>query len=278
MNHSRLVVSVALLCIYNNSSAIQPQLNAPQSNINTSEQIGNSYFKSMLKAPISQFGGGSESEQVHSTISDSLFYLFFNQLMTNHVFYEVRAYEVYNYISNSSLPQSLVSTSSSGAHQHHLLGYGGVGILGYNINVTPNMAILPSIRVQAFTNNFIVYLDSLGNQIGSNDYGFSMGAKISQRLTEVFAIFGQGFIGYQWSLITGKGVFATQGQATANIYFAGLDFGAPYKMTNALSLTPYMQLIPALINLNKAATQSTSSFGSLSDLVTVYGFKVGYEF
>lgn len=278
MKQTRLVVILASLCICNNGLAMQPQLNAPTISSNTSEQIGNSYFKSFLTKPISQFGGATESYQFHSDIYDSVLYVFFNQLTTNHVFYEVRAYGVYNYLSNISLPEPLALTSSSAAHQQHLLGYGGMGILGYNINVTPNLAILPSIRVQALTNTFLAYSDSLGNKIGSNDYSFSIGAKLSQRVSDVFAVYGLGFIGYQWSLITGKGFFVPKDQATANVYFAGLEFGAPYKITKALSLTPYLQLIPALVNLNKAAILSTSPFGQLSGLVTVYGFKVGYDF
>ena len=278
MKQTRLVSIIVLLCIYINGLAMQPQLNAPATRNNTNEQIGNNYFKSFLTKPISQYGGAIESYQFHSVIYDSLLYVFFNQLTTNHVFYEVRAYGVYNYLSNITLPEPLALTSSLAvAQQQHLLGYGGGGILGYNINVTPNLAILPSIRVEALTNTLIAYSDSLGNKIGSNDYSLSIGAKLSQRVSDVFAVYGLGFIGYQWSLITGKGVFVPKDQATANVYFAGLEFGAPYKITKALSLTPYLQLIPALVNLNKAAILSTSPFGQFSGLVTVYGFKVGYD-
>ncbi|MCX7116118.1 MAG: hypothetical protein NTW08_09475 [Gammaproteobacteria bacterium] len=278
MKQTLLLVMVALLCICNAGVAMQSQLNALKPSDNTSEQIGNSYFISDLKEPISQIGGAIESYQFHSEIYDSLLYVFFNQLMANHVFYEVRAYGVYNYLSQILVPDSQALTSRSTALQQHLLGYGGVGILGYNINITPDVAMLPSIRVGALTNTFIAYTDSLGNNIGSNDYTVSIGTKLSKRCSDVFAVYGLGFIGYQWSLITGNGVFAHKAQANANVYFVGLEGGAPYKMTKALSLTPYLQYVPAWVNLNNPARRATSAFGQPSGAVTVYGFKVGYEF
>ena len=242
-------------------------LNVPALAANRNEQIGNSYFKSLITKPINQLGAAIESRE-----NSTPFYLFFNQLTVGHVFYELRAYGVINKIT-SPIPLPIATTQQSS------FGYGGAALLGYNINITPNVSFLPHIRGQILRDAFASYSDSLGNQMGSMDYSGSAGAKISVRITDVFALYVLGSVGYQWSALVGDGFFIYSRGAAANVYLASIDVGAPYKIQQfSLSITPFAQVAEVIVNPNRAAVLMVYPVNQSSNLNYACGIKLGYDF
>ena len=262
----RLITLLTLCSLSNLGWANLPEFDTSN---NSDEQIGNSYFKSLLSKPINQLGGAIEAHQ-----SNTVLYLFFNQLTTKHIFYEFRAYGIDDKPTTApQAPMSLPTTKG-----RNVLGYGAAAILGYNINVNSNLSLLPYIRAQALTNTFTSYADGLNNSLGSADYGGSIGAKLSQRITEVFAIYTLGYFGYQRSLVASEGVFAHTNQATANLYIAGIEFGAPYKINQRVSITSYAQVMLANVHLNQVAIFLNGSLCESTNVNGIFGIKVGYEF
>jgi hypothetical protein len=246
---------------------------------NSREQIGNSYFDTHPVKPnrlppktISQVGLAADEHQTNVAA-----YVFINQLFTNNIFYELRAYTIYNYISRTPPAPPLVPEVIPVSSVQHPKGYGGIGILGYNIVINPNVSVMPFIRLQAMKNAIAAYQDSFGNEIDSADYTALLGTKVSMRVNQEFAIYTQYFAGYQSSFLNGRGIYSNSGHPTINAFTSVLEFGLPYKITKKLSITPYLQFITAGPNPNQAARNQPYNMGELARTNTIYAIKIGYD-
>ena len=240
---------------------------------NPDDQIGNSYFSKSQTKTISQVGPSVEAHQNYIN-----FFVFVNQLCTNHLFYELRGYATYDYISQNPPAPPLVPTIIPVSSERNLMGYGGVGILGYNININKHVSFLPFVRLQRLTNTFAAYSDSFGNAVSSVNYAAFLGGKLSMRVTQIFAIYAQYYAGYQKSLLSGRGIFSTAGNPTVNALASVIEFGAPYKINKSLSITPYLVWITAGINPNQVSRDKPYSISQLTNPNNAYGIKLGYDF
>ena len=247
---------------------------------NTTTQIGNSYFQEPEntapdKKPkkITQVGAAMEEHQTFDAL-----YLFLNQILPNHIFYELRAYGVYNYITQNPPTRPIVPGVIPVSSERHQLGYGGVGILGYNIAINPNVSFMPFIRLQDIINTFAAYRDTLGNEIHSDNYSAFLGAKLSLRVNNKFAIYTQYYAGYQRSILFGGGVFSNAHHPVVQALASTLEMGAPYKISKSWSITPYIQFLRINRYPDIYSHSSPYNINSLSANSYVYGIKVGYEF
>ena len=240
---------------------------------NSTEQIGNSYFQGVNTKSISHVGPAFEEHHNYAQ-----FFVFVNQLLTNHVYYELRAYATYHYITQAPPTAPLVTAIIPVSSERNLMGYGGAGILGYNININSNVSFMPFIRLQDLTNTLIAYSDSFGNEVTSVNYTAYLGGKLSMRVTDSFAIYTQYFAGYQKSVLSGRGLFSSTDHPTVKALVSIFEFGAPFKLNNALSITPFLQFFTAGINSNQTSRDKRYNISLLTNPSSIYGIKLGYEF
>ena len=248
---------------------------------NSRAQIGNSYFQTkspkandtLTPKTLSQVGATVEEHQ-----TNAIFYGFINQLFTNHLYYELRAYASYHYISQNPPAPPLVPKVIPVSSEHNTIGYGGVGIFGYNIELTPDVSLLPYIRLQSLINTVAVYEDSFGNKINSVASAALLGSKLSLRVNEKFAIYMQYYAGYQYCTLSGRGLYSSNNHPTINALTSTVEFGTPYKTDKAVSITPYLQFITADSNPSLAARNKPYSISQLTNTNTVFAIKIGYGF
>ena len=242
-------------------------------------QIGNSYFqhapskKTEPQKTISQIG--STVEALEDRMDG---YLFFNQLFVNHIYYEFRAYALYHYTTKNVPKSPAVNYVVTTANENNPMGHGEVGILGYNVDVNEKISLMPFVRLQHFTNAAAPYEDDFGNEIHSVSYSALLGTKLSMRVTGDFAIYTQYYAGYQRSLLSGQGVYASASQPVINTGVSVIELGAPYKLTPSLSITPYLQFITTFDNPNQVALNSPYNISQFTNTNTLYAIKLGYNF
>ena len=236
--------------------------------------IGNSFFKNKAKnldasnlKPINQAGPAYESR-----LNLSAVYIFVNQLLTNQVFYELRAYGAYNYIFKNA-PNEIPNSN-----QNPPLGYGGALLLGYNFAISTKFSFLPFIRIQALKNMVEAYRDTFGNKITSMNYAALLGGKLSRRVTDNFAVYAQYSAGYQLSKLTGDGIYTTNENPRINIIQSVVEFGGPFKIIKTLNLTPYIQYVTLIPHPNHAARAAPYSLGQLTNVSSLFGIKLGIVF
>lgn len=263
-----------------NASSIDAKKTASNTNqvreVDTT-QIGNSYFK---KKPadahtqiINQLGGAYES---HRRFSEG--YAFFNQYFPNQVFYELRLLGTSHHLRPTPLKPPLVPSIIPHAKEHHVIGYGGIGILGYNFIGSPVMSFMPFVRLHAIANTSFAYDDIYGNRIRSGNYGTYIGGKLSIQLSNPLAFYAQYYGGYQFAALSGSGVYHTEQHAVVKSYPSFFEFGTPLKIHNAWNITPYMQLIYSPNRPNRIAQNRPYSIPVKTVPESLYAIKLGYSF
>jgi hypothetical protein len=240
-------------------------------------QYGGSFFadapKHQLESiTITQTGIAIEQHQTFSN-----FFAFFNQLLKSRIFYEGRVVGLVNYITQPPPAPPLVSHPIPVSSEYNTAGYGGVGILGYNIELNQNVSLLPFVRGQLLRNATGSYSDSHGNKISSVVYAFLPGLKLSMRVNDVFAIATSAYGGYQHSALSGKGAYATKGRPDLNIYAGTLEFAGPYKLTRRLTFIPYLQMNTSAFNPNHTARVSPYFVTQFTVTNYVFAFRLSYE-
>ena len=256
---------------------VKKPINKPikrQSTSSSDDEIGNSYFAPQggnYKKSIRQLGLASEEHQ--ALIAG---YLYWNQYLANHIFYELRGYLIHHYLTQTPAVFGL-SDHGYNVNESAPLGYGGMGILGYNFDVTSNFSIMPFARAQVLTNDVAAYKDTMGNEITSTNSIVFLGLKLSMKVTDNFAVYSQYFAGYGYDVLYGRGVFAKTKTTAFNSLISVLEWGAPYRV-KSWNITPYFQFITAAVNPNRDAKIKPYFTSSLTTVNPCYGIKIGYEF
>ncbi len=251
------------------------QLLPEQNQKKTTGQIGNNYFGTQhtIARNITQCGAAIEERQHYADV-----YVFLNQLLRNHVYYELRAYSIYDYISQIPPEPPLAPQKIPISSERNQLGYGGVGILGYNVYINPNVSFRPFVRFQRLTNTYAHYADSLGNELNSVNYGAFLGGQFSMRVNDNFAIHTQLYGGYSRSLLSGRGLFLTTNHPVVESLISTIEFGFSYNMTKSFSVTPHIQFITIGPNPNQAARDNPYKISQLTGTSSVYTLRFGYQF
>lgn len=207
-------------------------------------------------------------------------YAFINQLFKDRLFYELRAYYVYDYMTVSP-PTTTPQPDAS--DENTVNGTGVVGILGYNFKINPKVTLMPFTRLQYLTNtfsniNFAPYEDSFGNSVKSDNYTAYLGLKLSMDINEVFAIYAQYYAGYQWNILYGRGYWDTDSTPQVNALVSTLELDLPYKLTPSWIFMPYIQWNTASNKPNSTAVDYPYGHDSLTTTGAVFALRLGYKF
>ena len=247
----------------------------PEKNDNTEDtNIGNSFFKgnSSKTVSISQLGVAYEGHQSYSH-----FYAFFNKLCANQIYYELRAYFTYHYISQNPPSITIVPNTLFITDEKNPLGTGGSGILGYQFFINSKVSFMPFIRVQDLSNTMVAYEDKKGNALNSVNYTGYLGAKLSMAVNDNFAIYSQFYGGYDKTILSGRGIFNASKHPTFNAAITVLEFGTPYRIQGPWSITPYFQLVTVGYKLDSMAQNKIYALNPLTNSSSVFALKVGYK-
>lgn len=258
MESSLLVPSTAAL---NESSVVAP------SEIEIGEAIFESKGDVIKKAR--QVGVAFE-ERPNLTAA----YLFYNELLPNNLFYEVRVYAGYNYQTNNPFVPGvpLVQTTVP-------FGYGALGLLGYVIPLNDDVTLMPLVRVSAYRNFLLAYNGGNGNSIDSNTYMIQPGATLSMKVTPKFAFTVGYWLGYEYTPVYGSGIYASSEQQTLSGLITTLQFSLPYKVSQDWSVVPYFQYNTNAVGPNDAM-KDVDAYNAKNITLTnlFFGLKLNYAF
>ncbi len=249
--------------------------NSSENNQSGENQIGTSFFQltTTKTTPIREIGIANEQHQDFAVI-----YLVLNKLFTNRIFCELRAYSVYRYRTATPPQPPVVTTAIPSSSERNLFGYGGIAIIGYNIDLNDKVSLMPFTRLQALTNTALAYKDTFGNEIQSANYTAYLGGKLSMQVTPVFATYVSYFAGYNKTVLTGHGVYPNAGNPTINGFISVIELGAPYKFNKLWNLTPYLQFITFAPYANKAADTPPYNVKDITTTGSVFAVRLSYVF
>lgn len=178
---------------------------------------------------------------IQETPNNTQAYLFFSQTLANQIYYEVRVWGAYNYMTQNPIFDSVPVSNIQNP-----LGTGFSGFLGYNFHVNEHIDMTPYARMNYFKNFQLVYEDSNGNYINSTTLAGFLGLKISFKETKYFTPYLNFWMGFQQVAligtlqegITNRGVVQT---ATVDQIVANTQIGFGFKVSQSMSLIPYWQ-------------------------------------
>lgn len=203
-------------------------------------------------------------------------YLFFTQTLSNDVYYEIRGYTRYNYMTqNPIFPTIPVSDINNP------LGYGLTGFLGYNFHPTELLDITPYLRMNYYRNMNVVYEDNNGNYVNSTALTGMAGAKFSFKVIKGFTPYFNYSAGFQQVSLVGN---FNQGAnpnsaitATVDQIVSIAEVGLNFKVSQSMSLIPYWQYVTAGNYPDSVAQASYANGGfnvsSLTSTMQTIGFK-----
>lgn len=214
------------------------------------------------------------SYEAHETFSST--FLVVNQYFPNHFFYELRANLIQSYVTLSL--SSFVNTEGlPPARGEMLTGVGGTGIFGYVFDINQRVSIMPYIRLQDLPNTYAGYKDNQGNEIKSHNYTAFLGGKLLLGVNESFDIYAQYFLGYQHSLFSGKGIFATTTNPTLNAWVSIMEIDFPYYITNTIRIMPYFQYISLFANPDSITRNKPYNFPNFTYTSVVCALRLEHK-
>ncbi len=197
---------------------------------------------------------------IQETPNNTQAYLFFSQTLANQIYYEVRVWGAYNYMT-----QNPIFTSVPVSNIQNPPGTGFSGFFGYNFHVNEHIDMTPYARMNYFKNFQLVYEDSNGNYINSTTLAGFLGLKISFKETKYFTPYLNFWMGFQQVALTGTlqegtnpGVVQT---ATVDQIVANTQIGFGFKVSQSMSLIPYWQYQTAANYPDSVAMASPSNGG-----------------
>ncbi|MFN8769496.1 MAG: hypothetical protein ACK5Z5_09685 [Neisseriaceae bacterium] len=217
---------------------------------------------------------------VEFTPGGSNFFVFFSQTLSNDFYYEGRFYTRYNYVSQPPITNDVPISSINNP-----LGYGAVIKLGYDFHPTNLIDIIPYLRLNAYNNMVVVYSDLNGHSINSTAYAILPGIKIAYKVTPQFNPYVDLFGGWQQVNLSGElstqtnsSLVSTNGSLNQKVISYEIGFSS--KLTNSISLIPYMQYITTVNNPDSSAAASYTDNGfninGLTNTQQVFGLKFSY--
>jgi len=240
-----------------------PNLNqslAPTSEVRNESEVLSEYSGVVGTAPknvtISNAGGAFEFLPNGTNI-----YGFFSQTLSNDIYYEVRLYGRYNYITaNPNIPGIPPS------NQIPPPGYGVSGMLGYNFHPNDLVDITPYLRINVQQDMGPVYSDTNGNHIDSTTYAILPGGRLIFKATPVFSPYVNIWGGYQTNSLTGS---YPNSVTMSNVPVSGslnqiaitYEIGLGTRLSEHITLIPYWQYITTFNNPDAAASAAINQGG-----------------
>lgn len=260
---TKQVVNTSAITTAAAESAVKPQ-------VSSEIQIGSSFFES-AGAPVVSIRQVGISFEERPNMVDA--YIFFNQLLPNNIFYEVRGYTGYNYQTNNPFLPSLPISN-----QTLPMGYGFVGILGYVIPLNENLTLMPFMRLSYYNNFSVVYASTNGDSINSDTYMAQAGARLSMKVNKVFAMYVNYWAGYHDTYMNGTGQYASSDNPQMAGFLSTFELGFPYRMTKSTSIIPYMQYNTTAENPNSGAMAEPYNARVFTNVNNLVGLRFSYDF
>lgn len=205
-------------------------------------------------------------------------YGFFSQTLANDIYYEVRLYGRYNYVTaNPNIPGIPPSNENPPP------GYGLAGMFGYNFHATDVVDITPYVRINTQYNMGPVYSDTNGDYLNSTTYAFLLGGKLAFRATPVFSPYVNIWGGYQINNLTGSYPnSATKSNTPINGQLNQIaltyEIGMGTKISEHIVLIPYWQYQTTFNNPNTAASTAIDQGGlnqsNITGVAQAFGLKL----
>lgn len=205
-------------------------------------------------------------------------FVFLDQLLPNHLYYELRANLINAYIPPHHKRVAILHPIAPLFSGQHFIGPGGVGIVGYVFPIYRKMNFMPFIRLQVLSDTASVHNDGQGNEVTSINYLSYLGGKVLMEFTDAFSIHAQYFGGHQTSVLFGKGIFESPVNPKLYAFVSTIEFDFPYKVTHAFKIMPYLQLNIAQINGDSWARMKPYNIHKLTNYDAVYAVRVAYQF
>lgn len=228
-------------------------------------------------------------------------YLFWNQLINSHWYYELRAYGNRNWIVNN--PPNPVS----GIPEPHPIvkdernkwGWGGIAIGGYVFDFCQKLSLMPFIRLEARSNNAFCYRDKFHNAVQNRNYAYLLGLKLTMKVNDAFSIYAQYYGGYFRNDFKGKRYFSETPPSVvpanptlkgrkhvhANGLLGVFEFGFPYTYkcnecwpNDAWVFTPYIQFVVNDNNISYINTVKPYSLNPLTQSFVVWAIRIAKQF
>lgn len=223
-------------------------------------------------------------------------YLYFNQVIHDKLYWEVRGYYLRNFIvtappkAPNALPSGPIISALTNVpvsapvplpsvnDQDNLQGYGVVGKLGWVFHPTDMVSVLPYFRLQAFTNNNTPYKDDLGNSIESDASAYLLGLKLSMDVNDIFGIFIDYHGGIQKVKFNVGGYYTiVPSELEMKELTSTFEMGAAYKLNQCLTLIPYIQLIMTSHDPSFNVYSGPIQNNGLTTFTPLFGAKIAYK-
>lgn len=204
-------------------------------------------------------------------------YAFFNQLIHNQFFYELRAYYFHDFISTNPPLQNPPIPVSQERNQD---GCGALVILGHVLHLGSKVEIMPFTRWQLYYNAFFTYRDHLGNRIDSLSLTGYLGLKFTGQVNDALSIYAQYFGGYEWGTLFGHGIFAhvPGHKPHANALVSTIELGSPYRFCKSWVVTPILQFNIVGNNPNSTAILPPFNISKLTTSYILFAIRTAYKF
>ena len=289
------ILSAAIFAIISNSYADglnQTNISSPtESNVSLSESDIKMLKKIAEKEKLAAYSGDVGTAPVDKTVSATgaaleetpagpQLFLFWTQTLANGFYYEGRIYGKYNMrTQNPAFPDVPASA------ENNPQGYKGVVKLGYNFHITSNYDITPYLRLEAGHDMSLVYADTNGDYIHSNNYAILPGFKQTFKVTPIFAPYIDIYGGVSQVSLTGN---MTQGAAANQVQTASVqqlqlttEMGTSIKISEHQAIIPYIQFVYTGNDPDSTAAASYNNGGfnisSLTSSQQVYAIKYSYS-
>lgn len=217
---------------------------------------------------------------VEETQSGPQAFIFWTQTLANGFYYEGRLYAKYNMrTQNPAFPDVPPSAEDNPPGEKAVIK------IGYNFNVTSMYDITPYLRLEVGHDMSLVYADTTGNYIHSNNYAILPGFKQTFRVTPILSPYIDIYGGISQVALTGN---MTQGananlQQSASVLQQQLttELGTAIKVSEHQAIIPYIQFIYTSNNPDSTASSSYNNGGfnisSLTSSQQVYAIKYSYS-
>lgn len=186
---------------------------------------------------------------------------FFSQTTATDVYYEIRLYGRYNYVTaNPNIPGIPASNENPPP------GYDVTGILGYNFHPTQAVNLTPFIRINVAYNMGPVYSDTNGDYVNSTTYAYLIGGKLAVQASPTLSPYATIWGGYQVNNLTGAfpnsaTMSNTQITGVLNQIAVYYELGLGIRLSEHLTVVPYWQYITTFNSPNGPAATAIDQGG-----------------
>ncbi len=223
-------------------------------------------------------------------------YLFFNQIVYNKLYWELRGYYFRNFIVTAppktpgNMPDGAIISATTNTpvtapvpvptpdDQDNLDGFGFVGKLGWVFYPSDKVTFKPYLRLQWFKNNNTPYKDDFGNKIESEIKGYLLGANLTMNVNSIFDVHVDYYAGIQEVDYKVAGYYTiVPSDLEIEQLNSTLEIGADYKLNKCWIFIPYVQLIITSNDPSFNAFWGPIQNSGLTTFTPLFGTKIAYK-